>query len=266
MPARRNDAIWRLNTMRSAGFSFLGVISIWLKLLRSLTCTPARSRPMRSLRARVGLGASSTPVTVAPLGSVATYLYFGIVLLRRSRRCTRCGELRNGGDVVLDGGDGFVAQGSHALVDRQLAELVVRGACSTMSSFIVGADLEQLVHPDPIGITRVRAEVAARAVGEGLLRLPTPLLVRWRARRGSARSPRGTRRRCDARGVAPRPPMTDDATRNDSMPMSRKRCSAAVASVACNDESTKCPVSADCTAMRAVSTSRISPTRITSGS
>ena len=50
------------------------------------------------------------------------------------------------------------------------------------------------------------------------------------------------------------------------MPMSRKRCSAAVASVACSDESTKWPVSADCTAMRAVSTSRISPTRITSGS
>ncbi len=50
------------------------------------------------------------------------------------------------------------------------------------------------------------------------------------------------------------------------MPMSRNRCSAATASVACSDESTKWPVSADCTAMRAVSTSRISPTRITSGS
>ncbi len=32
------------------------------------------------------------------------------------------------------------------------------------------------------------------------------------------------------------------------------------------DDSTKWPVRADCTAMRAVSTSRISPTRITSGS
>ena len=36
--------------------------------------------------------------------------------------------------------------------------------------------------------------------------------------------------------------------------------------MACSDERTKWPVSADCTAMRAVSTSRISPTRITSGS
>ena len=50
------------------------------------------------------------------------------------------------------------------------------------------------------------------------------------------------------------------------MPMSRKRCSAAVASVACNDDNTRWPVSADCTAIRAVSTSRISPTRMTSGS
>ena len=61
-------------------------------------------------------------------------------------------------------------------------------------------------------------------------------------------------------------PMTDDAMRNGSMPMSMKRCSADVASVACNDDSTKWPVSADCTAMRAVSTSRISPTRMMSGS
>ena len=50
------------------------------------------------------------------------------------------------------------------------------------------------------------------------------------------------------------------------MPMSRKRCRAAAESVACRDDSTKWPVSADCTAIRAVSTSRISPTRITSGS
>ena len=61
-------------------------------------------------------------------------------------------------------------------------------------------------------------------------------------------------------------PTTDDDTRNDSMPMSRNRCSAAVASVAWSDDSTRWPVSADWTAMRAVSTSRISPTRITSGS
>ena len=36
--------------------------------------------------------------------------------------------------------------------------------------------------------------------------------------------------------------------------------------MACSDDITTCPVSADCTAMRAVSSSRISPTRITSGS
>ena len=36
--------------------------------------------------------------------------------------------------------------------------------------------------------------------------------------------------------------------------------------MACSEESTKWPVSADWTAIRAVSTSRISPTRMTSGS
>ena len=50
------------------------------------------------------------------------------------------------------------------------------------------------------------------------------------------------------------------------MPMSSSRCSADTASVACSEDSTKWPVSADCTAIRAVSTSRISPTRMTSGS
>ena len=60
--------------------------------------------------------------------------------------------------------------------------------------------------------------------------------------------------------------VTDEAMRNDSMPMSSRRWSADTASVACSDESTKWPVSADCTAIRAVSTSRISPTRMTSGS
>ena len=50
------------------------------------------------------------------------------------------------------------------------------------------------------------------------------------------------------------------------MPMSMKRSSAPTASVACSEESTRCPVSADCTAISAVSRSRISPTRMMSGS
>jgi len=37
------------------------------------------------------------------------------------------------------------------------------------------------------------------------------------------------------------------------------------ASFVCSDESTRCPVSADSTAIRAVSRSRISPTRMMSG-
>ena len=59
---------------------------------------------------------------------------------------------------------------------------------------------------------------------------------------------------------------TEDATRKLSIPMSSSRCSAEGASVACSEERTKCPVSADWTAIRAVSASRISPTRMTSGS
>ena len=40
-----------------------------------------------------------------------------------------------------------------------------------------GRDLEQLVHADPIDITRAGAEVAPRPVGELALGLPAPLLV-----------------------------------------------------------------------------------------
>src|SRR3954452_961777 len=61
-------------------------------------------------------------------------------------------------------------------------------------------------------------------------------------------------------------PMTADVMRYDSMPMSSSRYSEDTASIACTDENTRWPVSADCTAMRAVSASRTSPTRITSGS
>jgi len=48
--------------------------------------------------------------------------------------------------------------------------------------------------------------------------------------------------------------------------MSTNRCNADTESVACRDDSTKWPVRADWTAIRAVSTSRTSPTRMTSGS
>ena len=50
------------------------------------------------------------------------------------------------------------------------------------------------------------------------------------------------------------------------MPRSRNRSSAPAASVPCRDVRTRCPVSADWIPMRAVSASRISPTRMMSGS
>ena len=57
-----------------------------------------------------------------------------------------------------------------------------------------------------------------------------------------------------------------EATRNGSIPISINRVIAEGASLVCSVDSTRCPVSADSTAMRAVSRSRISPTMITSGS
>ena len=57
-----------------------------------------------------------------------------------------------------------------------------------------------------------------------------------------------------------------EATRNGSIPISISRVIAEGASLVCSVESTRWPVSADSTAIRAVSASRISPTMITSGS
>ena len=60
--------------------------------------------------------------------------------------------------------------------------------------------------------------------------------------------------------------MTAAPVRNGSTPISFRRVSAPGASFVWSVESTKCPVSADSIEIFAVSTSRISPTMITSGS
>ena len=60
--------------------------------------------------------------------------------------------------------------------------------------------------------------------------------------------------------------MTAEPVRNGSTPISLRRVSAPGASFVCSVESTKWPVSADSIEIFAVSTSRISPTMITSGS
>ena len=59
---------------------------------------------------------------------------------------------------------------------------------------------------------------------------------------------------------------TADAVRNGSMPISVRRVIADGASFVCSVERTRWPVSADSTAIRAVSASRISPTMMMSGS
>ena len=63
-----------------------------------------------------------------------------------------------------------------------------------------------------------------------------------------------------------RTPSNDEATRYGSTPMSTRRVRALGASFVCSVEKTRWPVSEACTAMRAVSWSRISPIRTTSGS
>jgi len=61
-------------------------------------------------------------------------------------------------------------------------------------------------------------------------------------------------------------PISELATRYGSMPRSSSRATAPAASLVCNVLKTRWPVSELCTAMRAVASSRISPTMITSGS
>ena len=60
--------------------------------------------------------------------------------------------------------------------------------------------------------------------------------------------------------------LTELLTRKGSTPMSISRVMALAASLVCRVENTRWPVSADWMAISAVSMSRISPTRITSGS
>src|SRR5439155_395259 len=61
-------------------------------------------------------------------------------------------------------------------------------------------------------------------------------------------------------------PISEEATRNGSTPMSTRRVTAPAASLVWTVENTRCPVSEAWMAISAVSRSRISPTMITSGS
>ncbi|KAG0922579.1 hypothetical protein G6F31_019866 [Rhizopus arrhizus] len=61
-------------------------------------------------------------------------------------------------------------------------------------------------------------------------------------------------------------PSNDEANRKGSTPISVKRVTADTASLVCSVASTRWPVSEACTAICAVSRSRISPIMITSGS
>ena len=77
---------------------------------------------------------------------------------------------------------------------------------------------------------------------------------------------RGSRRRSCAPAAGPGSPSTVAVIRNGSTPMSRRRVIVLGASLVCSVLNTMWPVSDACTAISAVSRSRISPTRILSGS
>ncbi len=61
-------------------------------------------------------------------------------------------------------------------------------------------------------------------------------------------------------------PMSTVEMRKGWMPRSMRRVTEVAASFVCSEEKTRCPVSAACTAFWAVSSSRISPTMMMSGS
>ncbi len=61
-------------------------------------------------------------------------------------------------------------------------------------------------------------------------------------------------------------PFTVEVNKYSSKPISNKRVMPPAALLVCKVDNTKCPVKADCTAIRAVSKSRISPIMMTSGS
>src|SRR3954464_1633690 len=152
IPALRNAPICRLNTIRSCGLTFFGVSSICLKLLRSLKSATLRWRPSKSFRARIALGASSEPLMVAPLGSVATKLNFGISVRPRLVDVHAAEHFTDGGDVFLDHPQRLVLQGSHPLRGRELGQLVV-GPLLDDEPFHRRRDAHQLVDADAVDET-----------------------------------------------------------------------------------------------------------------
>ncbi len=150
--------------------------------------------------------------------------------------------------------------------DRGPADLVVGGLVHDQLADGVG-DLQQLVHADAAPVAGAGAHVAALALGPAFGQAAHLLL---RPRRTSAGV--GVVLHPARRADAPQQPLADT-------PLMRRRHQERLdahvgepvhrgrpASTACSEDSTKWPVRAACMAMRAVSSSRISPTRMTSGS
>src|SRR5437867_3518426 len=134
-----------------------------------------RLRASRSFRARITLAASTTPRRVAPLGSVATYLYFGNAVFRSLRDVDAADHFWDGRDVFFDRAHGFVPQRPHSVADRQVPQFIERRAIDDELLHLRGHS-QELVHADPPGVSGLGAEVATDPVCEDVLGLAAPLL------------------------------------------------------------------------------------------
>ena len=167
----------------------------------------------------------------------------------------------------VDEPDGLVAQRRHALLDRERRAARACGASVTISSFISSVTAQHLVDADPVEVAGVRRRSCSpRPCTKSSCRGRRRRARRTRAPRASARTARRSAGRCGARAAGRRRRAATTRSGTARCPCRGSGAARDVASVACSDDSTKWPVSAACTAMRAVSTSRISPTRIASGS
>src|SRR3954454_12081897 len=158
MPARTNAATWREKCMTSARGTLRGVssISVNLRCLRIfLTSSCCASSSLRRLSK---LTASALALTFLPSGSTATYLN-AVTALDDVQGAE---HLVDGGDVALDEPQRLGLERHHALRDREVAQLLVRGLGDHELLHLV-ADHEQLVDPDASLVAGVGAEDATLA-------------------------------------------------------------------------------------------------------
>ena len=123
-----------------------------------------------------------------------------------------------------------------ATASRRSSSVVAQPTIRRRSS---GVMLQQLVHADAVAVAGAGAVVAAHAVEELRLVAAAAVLPEHGELVGAGRVRLLAGVADAAHSAAPTTPTTAEAMRKASMPMSRKRCTAATESVPCSDDSTK---------------------------